>query len=118
MGGFDWARERPSGALCAVRRTPAGIIPRPLRCGRHPARRVCHVEMASGRPTMQLHAMDAGRRTFDARRCHIWACQLKGADGDGGLHDLFARDDLGGKNRRWAHEHSKPYPAPGEADLS
>ena len=79
MGGFDWARERPPGALCAVRRTRTATTPRPLTIVRHPARRACHTEMASRKAIMQLHAVAAGKRTFYARQCRIWACQPKGA---------------------------------------
>ena len=42
----------------------------------------------------------------------------KGADGDGGLHDRFEHDDLGGEDRRWACEHRRRYPACVAAHLS
>ena len=118
MWGSTGQESGPAAALCVGVGTRTGTTPRPRRRGRHPASRACRAEMTTDRPAKHLHAVDASGRPSDTRCRRIWGCQPKGVDAGGGLHDLFERVDLGGKNRRLAREHRKRYPARGAAHLS
>ena len=63
---------------------------------RHRARHAYCGEATPDNTSLHLYAMAKGMRAFHARQCRICCFQPKSENGDGGLHDLFDRADLGG----------------------